>query len=68
MPKVWRFVSLSDDHLKMGSQSFRSGAILVNGLRHPPEGDTNGWQAFRSERNSLQSSGFFVPHAHHLVK
>jgi hypothetical protein len=39
---------------------------LINGLRHPPEGDTTGWYLWRGEQLS-QADDFFSPlHVWHL--
>jgi hypothetical protein len=35
---------LSGDHLKIGiSKTFDPAQFPINGLRHPPQGDTAGW-------------------------
>ena len=34
----------SPEHLRVGiSPNVREGIFPINGLRHPPEGDTTGW-------------------------
>jgi hypothetical protein len=56
-----------DDHLKVGiSRNFDAHTFPINGLRHPPEGDTTGWYIWSGEQFS-ESSDFFVPlHSLHL--
>ncbi|HEY4593698.1 MAG TPA: hypothetical protein VIJ61_14885, partial [Thermoanaerobaculia bacterium] len=53
--------------LKAGvAANVRSSIVPVNGLRHPPEGDTTGWYIWAGEE--LRSDpGFFLPlHIEHL--
>ncbi|MEQ1698563.1 MAG: hypothetical protein ABMA25_00550 [Ilumatobacteraceae bacterium] len=46
----------------------RDGLVPLNGLRHPPEGDTTGWYLWAGEELS-QEDDFFVPlHVEHLVQ
>ena len=54
-------------HLKVGlSRSIDSKTFPINGLRHPPEGDTTGWYIWSGEKFSADAK-FFVPiHALHL--
>ena len=56
-----------DDWLKVGiSRNFDPHRYPINGLRHPPEGDTTGWYIWSGDRFS-QDDDFFVPsHAAHL--
>ncbi len=55
-------------NLKVGiSQNVKTGIWPINGLRHPPEGDTTGWYIWRGEEFS-DDPNFFVPlHVEHLV-
>lgn len=57
----------SPNELKIGiSLNIRSGAVPINGLRHPPEGDTTGWYIWAGEGLS-DSPDFFTPlHVEHL--
>ncbi len=57
----------SDDHLKVGiSDTVAEGVLPINGLRHPPEGDTTGWYIWAGEELS-SDPGFFKPlHVLHL--
>ena len=52
--------------LKVGvSISLKESIYPVNGLRHPPEGDTTGWYLWAGEYSD--DPDFFVPlHAQHL--
>jgi len=51
---------------KVGFAMSTQGKTPVNGLRHPPIGDTNGWYIWCGEELS-QDRDFFVPvHTRHL--
>lgn len=52
--------------LKIGvSTNLKDGIYPINGLRHPPEGDTTGWYIWAGEYS--EDPDFFVPlHARHL--
>lgn len=56
-------------HLKIGiAANVRSGLMPVNGLRHPPEGDTTGWYLWAGEQFS-EDPDFFLPvHVEHLAE
>jgi hypothetical protein len=57
----------SPEESKVGvARNIRSGVQPVNGLRHPPQGDTTGWYLWAGE--SLPTDpDFFVPlHVKHL--
>lgn len=58
----------SSPRLKLGVALATLGQQPMNGLRHPPEGDTTGWYVWAGEE--LSSAGdFFQPvHADHLNK
>jgi hypothetical protein len=53
--------------LKVGvALNLRDKEVPVNGLRHPPEGDTTGWYLWRGPDISADP-GFFMPlHVEHL--
>lgn len=55
--------------LKVGiSKNVRSGLLPINGLRHPPEGDTTGWYIWAGGEPS-SAPDFFVPlHVEHLAE
>jgi hypothetical protein len=60
-----------DDSLKIGvSRDFDAQRFPLNGLRHPPEGETTGWYIWSGEDFS-ETPDFFVPwpathlHDHH---
>lgn len=60
------FWSASPDK-KLGiAENVRQGAVPINGLRHPPTGDTSGWYVWGGEE--LRSApDFFKPlHIEHL--
>ena len=47
--------------LKIGlSRSFDVGKYPINGLRHPPEGDTTGWDIWSGKWSDAPD--FFQPH------
>ena len=52
--------------LKVGiSKNVKDGIFPVNGLRHPPEGDTTGWYIWAGDYSD--DPDFFVPlHVMHL--
>ena len=60
------YVDAPDD-LKVGiSENVRDGVVPINGLRHPPEGDTSGWYIWAGEQYS-DAADFFKPlHIEHL--
>jgi hypothetical protein len=54
----------SPDDLKVGL-ALTSDGEPINGLRHPPEGDTTGWYIWRGELS--RAADFFSPlHTRHL--
>lgn len=57
----------SPDDLKVGmANNVKSGLQPLNGLRHPPQGDTTGWYIWAGEELSNEPN-FFVPlHVKHL--
>jgi hypothetical protein len=57
----------SPDSLKVGiSKNIKTGILPINGLRHPPQGDTTGWYIWAGEEWSNEPN-FFVPlHVKHL--
>ena len=59
----------SDFDSKLGvSDNFFSGALPLNGLRHPPNGDTCGWYLWAGETLS-DADDFFQPlHVSHLAE
>src|SRR5689334_22992942 len=55
--------------LKVGiSSNVRDGILPINGLRHPPEGDTTGWYIWAGEGSPDDNDdAFFLPlHVDHL--
>lgn len=59
----------SPSHLKIGiTLNVKEGVLPINGLRHPPEGDTTGWYIWAGEEME-NTDDFFVPlHVEHLEK
>ena len=57
------------EHLKLGiARNVRRGLMPLNGLRHPPQGDTSGWYIWAGEEFS-DDADFFEPlHVAHLVE
>ena len=57
-----------DFGLKFGvAEDFFSGKMPLNGLRHPPQGDTCGWYLWAGEEMS-QADDYFKPmHVYHLT-
>jgi hypothetical protein len=56
-----------DGSLKVGiSKDFDPLQFPINGLRHPPEGDTTGWYIWSGEKFSEEPDFFVVLHAWHL--
>ena len=55
------------EDLKVGiARNVGTGLMPINGLRHPPEGDTTGWYIWAGEELS-DASDFFEPlHVKHL--
>jgi hypothetical protein len=59
----------SPSHLKVGiARNVHEGRMPINGLRHPPEGDTTGWYIWAGEELS-DAPDFFVPlHVEHMAQ
>jgi hypothetical protein len=48
------------------AENVKSGLLPINGLRHPPRGDTTGWYIWAG-KDLDQSDNFFSPlHAEHV--
>lgn len=57
------------DHLKVGiSRNVRAGSMPLNGLRHPPQGDTSGWYIWAGEELSTAPDLFEPLHVLHLAE
>jgi hypothetical protein len=58
-----------DRYTKVGvAINVREGLLPLNGLRHPIDGDTNGWYLWAGEEFAY-SEDFFVPlHVEHLLE
>ncbi|KZN50869.1 immunity protein Imm33 domain-containing protein [Pseudoalteromonas luteoviolacea] len=53
--------------LKVGiSLNVREGIVPINGLRHPPVGDTTGWYIYAGEEMSIAPDFFQPLHVEHL--
>jgi hypothetical protein len=57
----------SPNNLKVGiASNVREGIMPINGLRHPPEGDTTGWYIYAGE-DLPDNPNFFNPlHVEHI--
>ena len=54
-------------YMKVGiALNVREGVTPINGLRHPPEGDTTGWYIWAGEELSVDSDFFKPLHVEHL--
>ena len=54
-------------HLKVGvAKNVRDGGLPLNGLRHPPAGDTAGWYIWAGEELSTNPDFFLPVHIDHL--
>lgn len=63
--KGYSYVPTSPES-KLGFAVRTQGRLPINGLRHPPTGETNGWYIWCGEELS-QDPDFFAPlHTHHL--
>lgn len=55
------------EHLKLGiAANVRSGRMPINGLRHPPSGDTSGWYIWAGEEPSNLADFFQPLHIAHI--
>ena len=54
--------------LKVGIAWETRGRIPVNGLRHPPEGDTTGWYLWCGEEFPSGDDAFSPVHTNHLIE
>jgi len=56
--------------MKVGiTWNVKSGIQPINGLRHPPEGDTSGWYIWAGEGDPPKDPQAFVPlHVGHLAE
>lgn len=60
----------SPAHMKLGisAAALAGGVMPLNGLRHPPKGDTTGWYIWAGEEYS-EDPDFFLPlHVSHLAE
>lgn len=54
-------------HLKVGiALNVKEGVLPINGMRHPPEGDTTGWYIWAGEELSNDPDFFKPLHVEHL--
>ena len=61
-----QFVACPNDSI-LGAAVHTLGGYPINGLRHKPEGNTNGWYIWAGEYSS--ASDFFSPlHAIHMLE
>ncbi len=54
--------------MKVGiAKNIKEGLVPINGLRHPPEGDTTGWYIWAGEEFPSEDPDYFLPlHVAHL--
>ena len=53
---------------KLGiAENVRSGVLPINGLRHPPVGDTSGWYIWAGDAISTEADFFQPLHASHVA-
>jgi hypothetical protein len=62
---IW---TAAPDKLKVGiARNVKSVIVPVNGLRHPPKGDTTGWYIWAGEGDPSPDADFFIPlHVEHI--
>ncbi len=53
---------------KLGFALQTQGLVPINGLRHPSQGDTNGWYIWRGEKLSADPDFFAPLHTQHLLE
>lgn len=57
----------ASDHLKVGlARNVTSDSKPLNGLRHPPQGDTTGWYIWAGDELSTRADFFEPVHVAHL--
>jgi hypothetical protein len=57
------------EHLKVGiAENVKTGLLPINGLRHPPEGETTGWYIWAGEEPSSDPTFFKPLHVEHLAE
>jgi hypothetical protein len=57
-----------DPDSRVGIALATQGRLPINGLRHPPEGDMNGWYLWSGEEFPADDNAFSPVHPHHLVQ
>ena len=55
-------------NLKVGLAMQTQGRLPINGLRHPPEGDTTGWYLWSGEEFPSADDSFSAVHSLHLIQ
>jgi hypothetical protein len=58
----------ADPDSKVGLALETQGRVPINGLRHPPQGDTNGWYLWDGEEFPSNDGSFSPVHTDHLIK
>lgn len=53
---------------KLGFATETVGRLPINGLRHPPQSDTNGWYVWCGEELSSEPDFFSPLHIRHLIE
>ena len=58
----------ADPDSKLGFAMETQDLIPINGLRHPPQGESNGWYIWGGEEFSTDQDFFTPLHTHHLIR
>lgn len=61
------YVPTSPDS-KVGFELETKDLVPINGLRHPPQGDTNGWYIWGGEEFPSRDDSFSPVHTSHLIQ
>ena len=55
-------------HSKLGFATDTEGRLPINGLRHPLQGDMNGWYIWCGDELSSEPNFFSALHTRHLIE
>ena len=58
----------ADPNSRVGFALETQGRVPFNGLRHPPEGNMNGWYLWCGEEFPSDDDAFSPLHPHHLIQ
>jgi hypothetical protein len=59
---------IPDPNSRVGFAIETQGRLPINGLRHPPEGNMNGWYLWGGEELPSGDDAFSPVHPHHLIQ